>query len=132
MTDDFFRARLEQMIDLKHPLAALSHRISWDQIETALAPYFIRQDREGKVIAGDDLLGATMQIAGGGPSNAGRRRRWLKRRQAVEPAIGHLKCDNRMDRCWLQGQLGDALHAVLSRPCKPPETLMNRRISLKL
>ena len=40
-------------------------------------------------------------------------RRWLKRRQAVEPAIGHLKSDHRMDRCWLQGQLGDALHAVL-------------------
>ncbi len=40
-------------------------------------------------------------------------RRWLKRRQAVEPAIGHLKTDNRMDRCWLSGQLGDALHTVL-------------------
>lgn len=41
------------------------------------------------------------------------RRRWLKRRQAVEPAIGHLKHDNAMDRCWLQGATGDALHAVL-------------------
>jgi IS5 family transposase len=40
-------------------------------------------------------------------------RRWLKRRQAVEPAIGHLKSDHRMDRCWLQGTVGDALHAVL-------------------
>ena len=40
-------------------------------------------------------------------------RRWLKRRQAVEPAIGHLKHDNGMDRCWLQGVTGDALHAVL-------------------
>lgn len=40
-------------------------------------------------------------------------RRWLRRRQAVEPAIGYLKSDHRMDRCWLQGQLGDALHAVL-------------------
>ncbi len=40
-------------------------------------------------------------------------RRWLKRRQAVEPAIGHLKHDNAMDRCWLQGATGDALHAVL-------------------
>ncbi len=40
-------------------------------------------------------------------------RRWLKRRQAVEPAIGHLKSDYRMDRCWLKGELGDALHAVL-------------------
>ncbi len=40
-------------------------------------------------------------------------KRWLKRRQAVEPAIGHLKSDHRMDRCWLRGALGDALHAVL-------------------
>jgi len=39
-------------------------------------------------------------------------KRWLKRRQAVEPAIGHLKSDNRMDRCWLQGSLGDALHTL--------------------
>lgn len=42
-----------------------------------------------------------------------RQRRWLKRRQAVEPTIGHLKHDNAMDRCWLQGATGDALHAVL-------------------
>ena len=40
-------------------------------------------------------------------------RRWLRRRQAMEPTIGHLKSDHRMDRCWLQGKLGDALHAVL-------------------
>jgi IS5 family transposase len=40
-------------------------------------------------------------------------RRWLKRRQAIEPAIGHCKQDNRMERCWLKGALGDALHAVL-------------------
>ena len=37
---------------------------------------------------------------------------WLKRRTAVEPAIGHLKSDHRMDRCWLHGALGDALHAL--------------------
>ena len=37
---------------------------------------------------------------------------WLKRRPAVEPAIGHLKSDHRMDCCWLQGALGDALHSI--------------------
>ena len=37
---------------------------------------------------------------------------WLRRRQAIEPAIGHLKLDNRMDRCWLQGALGDMLHTI--------------------
>ena len=40
-------------------------------------------------------------------------RKWLRRRQAIEPAIGHAKSDHRMDRCWLQGADGDALHAVL-------------------
>ena len=40
-------------------------------------------------------------------------RRWLRRRQAIEPAVGHTKSDNRMDRCWLSGSSGDALHAVL-------------------
>ncbi len=47
------------------------------------------------------------------PSLTKQQRRWLKRRQAVEPAIGHLKSDHRMDRCWLPGSLGDALHTVL-------------------
>jgi transposase, IS4 family len=31
----------------------------------------------------------------------------------VEPAIGHLKADHRMNRCWLPGATGDAIHAVL-------------------
>ena len=39
-------------------------------------------------------------------------RRWLKRRQAIEPLIGHTKSDHRMNRCWLKGTLGDALHAI--------------------
>jgi IS5 family transposase len=40
-------------------------------------------------------------------------RRQLKRRQAIEPIIGHLKADHRMDRCHLKGEVGDRLHAVL-------------------
>ncbi|WP_235012331.1 transposase, partial [Caballeronia catudaia] len=40
-------------------------------------------------------------------------RKWLKRRQAIEPIIGHVKQDHGMQRCWLKGQTGDALHAVL-------------------
>lgn len=37
----------------------------------------------------------------------------LKRRQAIEPIIGHLKSDHRMGRCHLKGQMGDSIHAVL-------------------
>ncbi len=40
-------------------------------------------------------------------------RKLLKRRQAIEPIIGHLKSDNRMERCHLKGETGDRLHAVL-------------------
>jgi IS5 family transposase len=39
--------------------------------------------------------------------------RLLKRRQAIEPIIGQLKADHRMDRCHLKRSEGDALHAVL-------------------
>ena len=40
-------------------------------------------------------------------------RRLLKRRQAIEPIIGHLKADHRMDRWHLKSAEGVALHAVL-------------------
>jgi IS5 family transposase len=37
----------------------------------------------------------------------------LKRRQAIEPIIGHLKADHRLNRCHLKGEIGDRIHAVL-------------------
>lgn len=40
--------------------------------------------------------------------------RWMKRRAAIEPSIGHLKTEHRMDRSRLKGQLGDQLNAILS------------------
>ena len=40
-------------------------------------------------------------------------KKMLKRRQAIEPIIGHLKADHRMNRCHLKGANGDSLHAVL-------------------
>ncbi len=40
-------------------------------------------------------------------------RKDLRRRQAIEPIIGHLKADHRLGRCPLKGAMGDCLHAVL-------------------
>jgi len=37
----------------------------------------------------------------------------LKRRSAVEPVIGHMKSDGKLDRNWLQGSLGDKINALL-------------------
>ena len=41
-------------------------------------------------------------------------KRELRRRAAVEPVIGHLKSDHRMDRNFLIGPHGDAANAVLA------------------
>jgi len=73
-TDDFFRARLDQMIDLRHPLAVLANRMPWAQIEAALAPAFARKNRQGQAVAGSGLFGTSLQIAGAGLSAAGRPR----------------------------------------------------------
>jgi hypothetical protein len=37
----------------------------------------------------------------------------MRRRNSVEPVIGHLKLDGRMRRCFLKGVLGDAVNVLL-------------------
>lgn len=73
-TDDFFRARLDSMIDMRHPLAVLSTRMPWAQLEASLAPVFAPKARAGQIVEGSDLFGPTLAVAGGGISNAGRPR----------------------------------------------------------
>jgi IS5 family transposase len=41
-------------------------------------------------------------------------RREMKRRAAIEPVIGHVKSDHRMDRNYLKGRDGDRVNAVLA------------------
>jgi IS5 family transposase len=38
----------------------------------------------------------------------------MKRRAAIEPIIGHLKAEHRMDRNYLKGRDGDRINAVLA------------------
>lgn len=40
--------------------------------------------------------------------------RWMKRRAAIEPSIGHLKNEHRLERNRLRGTYGDAINAVLA------------------
>jgi IS5 family transposase len=40
--------------------------------------------------------------------------RWLRRRAAIEPVIGHLKSESRLDRNYLLGEEGDRINAILS------------------
>ncbi len=63
---------------------------------------------------GHDYKGAaTIRLAGSSNrrlSYSERKRK--KRRSAIEPVIGHLKSDHRLDRCFLKGRVGDALNLI--------------------
>jgi IS5 family transposase len=71
-TADFFRARIDEMINLNDPLAVLATRLPWSQIEASLAAKFERRMRAGQLLEGQDMFGSTAVLAGGGVSNAGR------------------------------------------------------------
>lgn len=47
-----------------------------------------------------------------------RLKKLLKRRQVVEPMIGHMKADGLLGKNWLKGADGDALHALLLAPIR--------------
>jgi IS5 family transposase len=71
---DFFRARLDAMIDLRHPLAVLATRMPWAEIEKSLAPLFARKARMGSMKLDADMFGPTAVVVGAGLSAAGRPR----------------------------------------------------------
>ncbi len=60
-TDDFFRARIDQMIDLRHPLAVLASRMPWQEIEAGVAHRFVRKAHEGQAMPDLDLFGEKPQ-----------------------------------------------------------------------
>jgi len=56
-----------------------------------------------------------VHVAGSGGKHETRAERCRRRRRsAVEPKIGHLKSDHRVDRCFLRGLSGDAINIVLA------------------
>ena len=63
VTDDFFRARLDQMIYLRHPLVVLVGRMPRVQIEAAVAPAFAYKNCSGQEMPGSDLFGTTLEIS---------------------------------------------------------------------
>jgi len=128
-TADFSRALIDTMINLSDPLAVPATRLPWDQIEAVTLAKFEREHRPGRVVSSLKCNARSLSIwafaawtpttptsrSSTGASSMSLRpqqRGWLRRRQAVERAIGHLKSDHRLERCRLQGALGDAPRAV--------------------
>ena len=61
-TDDFFRARLDHMIDLCHSLAVLASRMPWQQIEASVAHLFSREAHAGVAMPDLDLSQLATQL----------------------------------------------------------------------
>ena len=74
MTADFFRNRLDQMIEQRHPLAVLSNHMPWRELESSLVNRFAHQVRAGKRVEDVDLVGPTVSVAGAGVATAGQPR----------------------------------------------------------
>ena len=80
---------------------------------TGVEPKHIMVDKgyKGHQYQGNGLV----QLAGSIPKMATRTfRKMLKRRSAIEPTIGHLKSDHRMERNFLRGKSGDQINALMS------------------
>lgn len=77
---------------------------------------------------GHDYRGdATIHIAGSSHRGLSRTKcKRRRRRSAVEPIIGHMKSDHRMDRCFLKGLAGDAINAILSAAGQNLRKLLRR------
>jgi IS5 family transposase len=95
-----------------HPLAAqIRHTTTLlDNIGTKPTKAVVDLGYRG---ADDDVPTVNVIHRGKAKRLIARQKARLRRHQAVEPAIAHLKTDYRMDRCWLKGSEGDAMHAVL-------------------
>jgi transposase, IS5 family len=80
---------------------------------TGVEPEHIMVD---KGYRGHKYLGkGLVHIAGRIPKKVTRSfRKMMKRRSAIEPTIGHLKSDHRLERNFLWGKPGDRLNALMS------------------
>lgn len=73
-TPDFFRARLDGMVDPRHPLVVLTNWLPWTQIGQVLAPHFERKARTSGTATALDMLGEHEVQFGGGVGIGGRPR----------------------------------------------------------
>ena len=121
-TANFFRARIDAMLNLSDPLAVLATRLAWDQIEAAVATKFERQNRAGQILEGQDLFGPTQVLEGVSanladvhPQQRGRTVIPDERRQP--PAIG-VRVRDQTEFC--RADYVSARAKGLSQPCAQP------------
>lgn len=83
------------------------------EIAEANSGVSIQQAFVDKGYKGHKIEDKTVMISGQKRGMTGWFKKQLKRRQAIEPYIGHMKRDGKLGRNFLKGKLGDQLNAVL-------------------
>lgn len=73
----------------------------------------IEQAFVDKGYKGYDVEGTKVYISGQKRGMTRTLKKHLKRRSAIEPHIGHMKSEGKLQRNYLKGAIGDALNAVL-------------------
>ena len=96
-----------------HTLAEQIEQVTILMQDVAVIPETVYVDR-GYRLKKEDRLSMRTLLPDMKRQMTEKERKLASRRQAIEPIIGHLKSDHRLDRCYLKGQTGDAIHAA---PC---------------
>lgn len=93
-----------------HTLAAQMKQVS-NMIGDRVAEAHVDMGYRGHDYAGAVMVHVDKRTRGRTPKALWR---WMKRRAAVEPSIGHLKNEHRFERNRLRGIYGDAINAMLA------------------
>lgn len=91
-TDDFLRPRIDHMIDLRHPLAVLASRMSWQEIEA----------RGAQVLCGKGRSGVPYYE----PRQCKRMKRAIKRQRTI---VGRLQRELNRKACAIGAAVREAL-----------------------
>lgn len=96
-----------------NPYAGHTLKAAHEQVKklTGVAPKEIFVDRGYR---GADHHPEGVKVYLAGRRLQGTLRKLLRRRSAIEPVIGHVKHDHRMERNYLQGKEGDRINALLA------------------
>ena len=97
-------ALIQESVAVAHETGALATKdLQRVVVDTTVQPKAIAHPNKFRVWISGQVRRVTATI-----------RREMKRRSAVEPVIGHLKADHRMDRNFLKGYAGDRANALLA------------------
>ena len=75
--------------------------------ETEISRLFVDKGYRGNKVAGKEVF------ISGKRKLTTHFKKLLRRRQAIEPVIGHMKSDGKLGRNYLKGKIGDCLNAIL-------------------